>query len=66
MENKKFLDYYNNKLLVIFISIYFVTAITLYYFMKTKNTLGVKICVVGSIISAVVILFLLLSRSDRN
>ena len=66
MENKKFLDYYNNKLLVISISIYFVTAISLYYFMKTKNTLGVKICIAVSIISAVVILILLLSRSDRN
>ena len=66
MENKKFLDYYNNKLLVISISMYFLPVIFLYYFMKIKNTLGVKICVAVSIISAVVILILLLSRSDRN
>lgn len=66
MENKKFMDYYNNKLLVIIISLYLVTLIALFYCMKTKNTLGVKACVGVSIIIAIIIIFILLNRSDKE
>ena len=66
MENKKFLDYYNNKLLSDFYFNLFCNCYCFILFYENKNTLGIKICVAVSIISAVVILFLLLSRSDRN
>ena len=60
------MDSYNNKLLVIIISLYIVTLISLFYCMKLKIALGFKVCVGVSIIIAIIIIFILLNRSEKE